>query len=70
MDGLTATAAIRKHESPLGRHTPIIALTAHTVDGYQNRCLAAGMDGILSKPLNPDELFRLLAEYAAVTPVA
>jgi signal transduction histidine kinase/CheY-like chemotaxis protein len=70
MDGLTATAAIRKHESPLGRHTPIIALTAHTVDGYQSRCLAAGMDGILSKPLNPDDLFSLLAEYAAATPVS
>jgi signal transduction histidine kinase/CheY-like chemotaxis protein/tetratricopeptide (TPR) repeat protein len=68
MDGLTATAAIRQHESPLGRHTPIIALTAHTVDGYQNRCLAAGMDGILSKPLNPDEMFSLLAEYAASVP--
>ncbi|MCC7084349.1 MAG: response regulator [Pirellulales bacterium] len=68
MDGLTATAAIRAYENPLDRHTPIIALTAHTVDGYQNRCLAAGMDGILSKPLNPDELFGLLAEYTPASP--
>ncbi len=70
MDGLTATAAIRQLETPLGRHTPIIALTAHTVDGYQDRCLSAGMDGILSKPLNPDELFELLAKFAVLTPVA
>jgi CheY-like chemotaxis protein len=65
MDGLTATAAIREHEGPLGRHTPIIALTAHTADGFQDRCLSAGMDGILSKPLNPDELFDLLNKFAA-----
>jgi CheY-like chemotaxis protein len=68
MDGLTATAAIRQHERTLGRHTPIIALTAHTADGFENRCLAAGMDGILSKPLNPDALFALLDKFADSVP--
>jgi CheY-like chemotaxis protein len=69
MDGLTATAAIRQHESRLGRRTPIIALTAHTTDGFQDRCASAGMDGMLSKPLNPDDLFNLLAKYAASEPI-
>jgi two-component system, sensor histidine kinase and response regulator len=58
MDGLEATAAIRKREQRSGGHVPIIALTAHALKADHDRCLAAGMDGYLSKPIRPDDLFR------------
>ncbi len=61
MDGLTATERIREFEEELGRHTPIIALTAHALSGAREKCLAAGMDGYVSKPLEPEELFAVLA---------
>ena len=60
MDGLTATAAIREREAALGQRTPIIALTAHAYKGFELRCQQAGMDGHISKPLQPDELYRVL----------
>ena len=64
MDGLTATARIRELETPRGRHTPIIALTAHALSGSRERCLAAGMDGYVSKPLEPEEFFAVLESVA------
>ena len=60
MDGLTATAAIREREDVAGRRTPIIALTAHAYEGFEERCAEAGMDGHISKPLQPEELYRVL----------
>jgi two-component system, sensor histidine kinase and response regulator len=56
MDGLEATAAIREQERQRGGHLPIIALTAHAMKGDQERCLAAGMDGYVSKPINMQTL--------------
>jgi signal transduction histidine kinase/CheY-like chemotaxis protein len=57
MDGLEATAAIREKEKSSGKHLPIIALTAHAMKGDEDRCLAAGVDGYLSKPIQHEELF-------------
>jgi PAS domain S-box-containing protein len=62
MDGLEAAAALRAREAPLGRHTPVIALTAHAMKGDRERCLAAGMDGYVSKPIQWGELRMEIAE--------
>jgi len=57
MDGLQATAAIRLQEKTTGVHLPIIALTAYAMKGDQERCLAAGMDRYLSKPVEAKQLY-------------
>jgi signal transduction histidine kinase/ActR/RegA family two-component response regulator len=63
MDGLEATAIIRERERATGGHLPIIALTANAMVGDQERCLAAGMDGYVSKPI---DINKLLAEIRHV----
>ena len=60
MNGLEATAAIRLRESPTGNHIPIIALTAHALQGDREQCLAAGMDGYVSKPLRSQDLLQAI----------
>jgi two-component system, sensor histidine kinase and response regulator len=61
MDGLEATAAIREMQRASGLHTPIIAMTAHALVGDRERCLEAGMDAYVAKPIRPQELYRTLA---------
>ena len=57
MGGFEATAAVREMEKGTGRHVPIVALTAHAMKGDRERCLAAGMDGYIGKPIRAEELF-------------
>jgi signal transduction histidine kinase/CheY-like chemotaxis protein len=64
MDGLDAARAIRQYERVTSSHVPIVALTAHAMKGDQDRCLAAGMDAYLSKPIHAGDLFAMLANYA------
>src|SRR5262245_2591536 len=65
VDGLAATGMIREREKANGGHLPIVAMTAHAMTGDRERCLEAGMDGYLSKPIDPlqlvDEINRVLA---------
>ncbi|MGA8939699.1 MAG: response regulator [Acidobacteriaceae bacterium] len=62
MDGLEATTAIRDAEGSTGKHVPIVAMTAHAMKGDKEKCLSAGMDGYLSKPIRVDGLKQALAE--------
>jgi two-component system sensor histidine kinase/response regulator len=56
MDGFEATTVIRERERGTGRHVPILAMTAYAMKGDRERCLQAGMDGYISKPIQPREL--------------
>ncbi len=61
MDGLEATTAIRAREvSRGGQRVPILAMTAYTMAGDSDRCIEAGMDGYISKPINTEELFKAI----------
>ena len=62
LDGLAATAAIRAQEQTQGTHVPIIAMTAHAMRGDRERCLAAGMDGYVTKPLKAPDLAVAIAQ--------
>ena len=64
MDGIEATCGIRTQEIGSSRHQVVIALTAHAMKGDRDRCLAAGMDGYLSKPIRPQELDAILEKYS------
>ena len=67
MNGWEATAAIRARESQFGVHTPIVAMTAHALKGDQERCLAAGMDGYVSKPIRSDILIAEMERCLSAT---
>ncbi len=67
MDGLEATQAIRAGE-PKGSHIPIYALTAHAMAGDREKCIAAGMDGYISKPIDVDEVLNIIAAVASAPP--
>jgi len=67
MDGFEATASIRRLEQATGRHMPIIAMTAHAMKGDEEKCLEAGLDGYLSKPIDPDRLYETVRRAPALT---
>jgi signal transduction histidine kinase/DNA-binding response OmpR family regulator len=66
MDGFEATAAIREMEKRTRTYLPIIAMTAHAMSGYRERCLAAGMNGYLTKPIRPKLLLKTLEELPSL----
>ncbi len=63
MDGFTATSIIRKEEKEKNKHMPIIAMTAHAMKGDRERCIAAGMDNYISKPVQKEEIFKILNTF-------
>jgi len=65
MDGFEVTKAVRAQETATGRHRRIVAMTAHALKGDRERCLAAGMDGYIAKPIQVKELVEALASAAA-----
>jgi PAS domain S-box-containing protein len=69
MGGFEATAAVREMEKGTSKHIPIIALTAHAIKGDRERCLAAGMDGYIGKPLHPEELFEQIEALIPSVPL-
>jgi len=62
MDGFKATSAIREAETGTDKHLPIIAMTAHAMAGYREKCLKAGMDGYVTKPVDPETLYEAIAD--------
>ena len=72
MDGIQATEELRRREELTGAHCPVVAMTALAMKGDKERCIAAGMDGYLSKPIRPQELDAVLDSYtsSASTPTS
>jgi CheY-like chemotaxis protein len=68
MSGLDATVAIREREKTSGRHVPIIAMTAHAMEGDRQKCLAAGMDHYVSKPIDQKRLFEVVEGVCTARP--
>jgi two-component system sensor histidine kinase/response regulator len=66
MDGWEATEEIRRREAGTSRRIPILALTAHALKDHEDRCYQAGMDGFVTKPFQPEQLYE--AVEAAVGP--
>ncbi len=70
MDGFEATRLIREHEKTTGQHIPIIATTAHAMQGDRQRCLDGGMDDYVSKPINQELLFSKLEQVLSLAEVS
>ena len=63
MNGYQATDAIRQLEKQNGGHIPIIGVTAHAIKGDREKCLDAGMDDYLSKPISPNKLISMIGKW-------
>jgi CheY-like chemotaxis protein len=63
MDGLETTRRIRSQEEPQSHPIPVVAMTAHALPEVRQRCLEAGMNDYITKPLEPDTLRRVLEKY-------
>ena len=63
--GLEVVGMIREHEKGTGRQTPVIALTAHAMTGDRERCIEAGMDDYVAKPIKRDELLSVINRVRA-----
>jgi PAS domain S-box-containing protein len=70
MDGFAATASIRAAEAAAGKRTPVVAMTAHAMAGDREKCLEAGMDAYVTKPLKMREFVETVERAAAVAPAA
>jgi len=68
MDGLEATAAIRQMEAGTGHRVPIVAMTAHAMQGYRDLCLESGMDDYVTKPISPESLFKTIEDLCVHRP--
>jgi CheY-like chemotaxis protein len=66
MDGFEATIILREREKTNGGHQPVVAMTALAMNGDRDRCIEAGMDGYISKPIRPQELDEVLDRYVAL----
>jgi two-component system sensor histidine kinase/response regulator len=65
MDGIETTRALRKLETATTEHIPIVAMTAHALDGDRARCLEAGMDDYIAKPISKDQLLKILGSISS-----
>jgi signal transduction histidine kinase/DNA-binding response OmpR family regulator/HPt (histidine-containing phosphotransfer) domain-containing protein len=70
MDGLAATEAIRQREKSSGTHLAIFAMTAHAMKGDRERCLQAGMDGYIAKPIRFSDIEKTLSSFSSAQPVS
>lgn len=69
MGGLEATERIREQESYLNKHIPIVAMTAHSMQGHKEMCLDAGMDDYISKPISPKSVYAVLRKWVEKAPL-
>jgi len=66
MDGFEATRRLRENEKQSGKHIPVLAMTAHSAPSYREKCLSAGMDGYLTKPVQSNQLYDAIKELLTV----
>jgi two-component system, sensor histidine kinase and response regulator len=69
LDGFETTRALRKIETRTGKHVPIIAMTAHVIEGSREQCLASGMDDYISKPIDSEQLQQLTDKWLPLSTV-
>jgi two-component system sensor histidine kinase/response regulator len=70
LNGYDTTRAFRKIETRTGKHIPIIAMTAHAIEGSREQCIAAGMDDYISKPFDPDHLNQMIEKWIVTDALA